>query len=147
LTTPSSLSTLFCAAATRPRSVSYLCFRVCTGVMIVVHSAECCLIASLMITPLPSLSVSLALSSPSLSFSPFVLCCCYQLMERYEIARFSSTLEFLQLISRRSGKLKRGGTPDTDAAARTILQVRVCVCVCAVRVFVFVLCACVCVSV
>lgn len=45
-----------------------------------------------------------------------------QLMLRYVIPSFSSTPEFLQHLSRRQGRLKKGGVPDQEAAARILLQ-------------------------
>ena len=38
------------------------------------------------------------------------------------IVSYSSTEEFLQLVARRLGKIKKGGVPDIDAAARSVLQ-------------------------
>ena len=43
-------------------------------------------------------------------------------MLRYVIPAFSSTLEFLQHLSRRQGRLKKGGVPDNESAARILLQ-------------------------
>lgn len=45
-----------------------------------------------------------------------------QLMEKYVIPQFSGTVEFLQHLARRLGKLKKGGIPDCDTAARLLLQ-------------------------
>ena len=42
----------------------------------------------------------------------------------YRITEFNSTVEFLQQIGRRFGKVKKGGVPDLLAAAKIILQVR-----------------------
>lgn len=49
-------------------------------------------------------------------------CPAKQLMTIYKIAGFSSTDEFLQLIALARGKLKKGGTADTQAAAKIVLQ-------------------------
>ena len=46
-----------------------------------------------------------------------------QLMEKYCVPKFANTMEFLQHLARRLGKMKKGGVPDCDAAARGILQV------------------------
>jgi hypothetical protein len=43
-------------------------------------------------------------------------------MEYYSVPLYSSTLEFLQHLSRRLGKLKKGGVPDVLASARAVLQ-------------------------
>ena len=43
-------------------------------------------------------------------------------MERYVIPKFETTLEFLQHLARRQGRLKKGGVPDNEAAARILLQ-------------------------
>jgi nuclear GTP-binding protein len=45
-----------------------------------------------------------------------------QLMEKYLVPKFGSTLEFLQHLARRLGKMKKGGVPDCEAAAKSILQ-------------------------
>ena len=45
-----------------------------------------------------------------------------QIMEYYSVPMYTSTLEFLQHLSRRLGKLKRGGAPDIQASARAVLQ-------------------------
>lgn len=45
-----------------------------------------------------------------------------QLMIRYVIPKFETTLEFLQHLARRQGRLKKGGIPDSDAAAKIVLQ-------------------------
>ncbi|EGD79066.1 hypothetical protein PTSG_02034 [Salpingoeca rosetta] len=44
------------------------------------------------------------------------------IMEMYGLPRFSSTMEFLQLLARRLGKLKKAGVPDIEAAARQVLH-------------------------
>ena len=46
-----------------------------------------------------------------------------QVIEMYQISEFGSTIEFLQQIGRRFGKVKKGGVPDILAAAKIILQV------------------------
>eukprot|EP00052_Salpingoeca_macrocollata_P000885 m.22749 g.22749 ORF g.22749 m.22749 type:complete len:608 (+) comp10941_c0_seq1:108-1931(+) len=45
-----------------------------------------------------------------------------QIMERYVVPAFDSTVTFLQHLARRIGRLKRGGVPDIVAAARVVLQ-------------------------
>lgn len=44
------------------------------------------------------------------------------LMQLYGIARFKDCMGFLTLVARASGKLKKGGLPNTDAAARSVLH-------------------------
>ncbi len=39
----------------------------------------------------------------------------------YNISQFNSVQEFLGLLAKATGKLKKGGVPDMDAAARTLL--------------------------
>eukprot|EP00794_Sanderia_malayensis_P006030 gene6030-6731_t len=45
-----------------------------------------------------------------------------QIMEKYCVAEYSNAEEFLGFLARRLGKLKKGGIPDTFAAAKSILQ-------------------------
>jgi len=45
-----------------------------------------------------------------------------QMMLHYNIPDYSDTAEFLVLLARRFGKLKRGGVADVARAARTLLQ-------------------------
>jgi len=45
-----------------------------------------------------------------------------QVMEKYCVADYNSTMEFLSLFAKRLGKLKKGGIPDILAAAKMILQ-------------------------
>lgn len=45
-----------------------------------------------------------------------------QVMEKYCVADYSNTHEFLSLFAKRLGKLKKGGVPDQLAAAKIILQ-------------------------
>ncbi|KAI9204201.1 P-loop containing nucleoside triphosphate hydrolase protein [Polychytrium aggregatum] len=45
-----------------------------------------------------------------------------QLMLMYQIPSFQSTQEFLLFVAKQRGKLKRGGIPNIDGAARSILQ-------------------------
>jgi len=44
------------------------------------------------------------------------------LMQVYQIAEFSKTSEFLFLVAQKTGKLKKGGVPDIEQAARLVLQ-------------------------
>ena len=43
-------------------------------------------------------------------------------MEHYGVPDFRSPLEFLALLARRQGKLKKGGLPDNDKAAKSVLM-------------------------
>uniref|UniRef100_A0A8D0HPS4 Uncharacterized protein n=1 Tax=Sphenodon punctatus TaxID=8508 RepID=A0A8D0HPS4_SPHPU len=43
-------------------------------------------------------------------------------MQHYGVPDFRDTLEFLAHLARRQGKLKKGGTPDHDKAAKTVLS-------------------------
>ena len=43
-------------------------------------------------------------------------------MAHYKLPAFSSTEEFLHLLAKRSGHLGRGGVPDPERAARTVLM-------------------------
>lgn len=45
-----------------------------------------------------------------------------QIMEHYGVADFHTALEFLSLLARRQGKLRKGGLPDTDKAAKSVLM-------------------------
>lgn len=45
-----------------------------------------------------------------------------QLMQLYKIAAFKTTNEFLMHIAKKKGKLAKGGVPDMNATAKTILQ-------------------------
>ncbi len=45
-----------------------------------------------------------------------------QLMLQYHVADFADVNEFLSLLARRLGKLKKGGVPDVTKAARTVIQ-------------------------
>lgn len=45
-----------------------------------------------------------------------------QVMEKYCVADYSTTMEFLSMFAKRLGKLKRGGVPDILAAAKIVLQ-------------------------
>ncbi|KAM9859967.1 LOW QUALITY PROTEIN: guanine nucleotide-binding protein-like 3-like protein [Aulostomus maculatus] len=47
---------------------------------------------------------------------------CVQIIEHYGIADFQTALEFLALLARRQGKLRKGGLPDTDKAAKSLLM-------------------------
>lgn len=44
-----------------------------------------------------------------------------QIMEHYRVPDFHTPLEFLSLLARRQGKLKKGGLPDCDKAAKSVL--------------------------
>ncbi|GFO27717.1 guanine nucleotide-binding protein-like 3-like protein [Plakobranchus ocellatus] len=45
-----------------------------------------------------------------------------QMMLHYNIADYSDTLSFLNLLAYRMGKLRKGGVPDINQAARALLQ-------------------------
>ncbi|KAG7999343.1 Red-sensitive opsin [Nibea albiflora] len=45
-----------------------------------------------------------------------------QIMEHYGVPDFHTALEFLSLLARRQGKLRKGGLPDTDKAAKSVLM-------------------------
>uniref|UniRef100_A0A8C1SBW2 Guanine nucleotide binding protein-like 3 (nucleolar)-like n=1 Tax=Cyprinus carpio TaxID=7962 RepID=A0A8C1SBW2_CYPCA len=45
-----------------------------------------------------------------------------QIMDHYGIPDFQTAHEFLALLARRQGKLKKGGLPDTDKAAKSVLM-------------------------
>ena len=44
-----------------------------------------------------------------------------QIMEFYGVPDFRTPLEFLALLAKRQGKLKKGGLPDCDKAAKSVL--------------------------
>ena len=45
----------------------------------------------------------------------------FQLMLHYRISDFSDVHEFLNLMAKRFGQLKKGGIPDVNKAAKTVL--------------------------
>ncbi|XP_035007622.2 guanine nucleotide-binding protein-like 3-like protein [Hippoglossus stenolepis] len=45
-----------------------------------------------------------------------------QIIEHYRVPDFHTALEFLALLARRQGKLRKGGLPDTDKAAKSVLM-------------------------
>ncbi|KAF5908711.1 guanine nucleotide-binding protein-like 3-like protein, partial [Clarias magur] len=45
-----------------------------------------------------------------------------QIMEHYSVPDFHTTSEFLALLAHRQGKLRKGGLPDTDQAAKGVLM-------------------------
>ncbi|XP_008291693.1 guanine nucleotide-binding protein-like 3-like protein [Stegastes partitus] len=45
-----------------------------------------------------------------------------QIMDHYGVPDFHTALEFLALLARRQGKLRKGGLPDTDKAAKSVLM-------------------------
>nr|CEL66331.1 TPA: GTPase domain containing protein, putative [Neospora caninum Liverpool] len=49
-------------------------------------------------------------------------CCSETLQRLYRLEAFSSPQEMLALLAHRRGKLKKGGVPDLDAAAKIFLQ-------------------------
>ncbi|KAG8447830.1 hypothetical protein GDO86_015076, partial [Hymenochirus boettgeri] len=44
-----------------------------------------------------------------------------QIIQHYKVANFRDTLEFLAMLAKRQGKLKKGGTPDHEKAAKSVL--------------------------
>ncbi|XP_005106673.1 guanine nucleotide-binding protein-like 3 homolog [Aplysia californica] len=46
----------------------------------------------------------------------------FQMMLHYNVPDYKDTVEFLTLLARRMGKLKKGGVPDVTRAARVLLQ-------------------------
>ncbi|XP_041129961.1 guanine nucleotide-binding protein-like 3-like protein isoform X2 [Polyodon spathula] len=44
-----------------------------------------------------------------------------QIMQHYGVSDFRTALEFLALLARRQGRLKKGGVPDHDKAAKSVL--------------------------
>lgn len=49
-------------------------------------------------------------------------CTTEQLMRQYDVASFSTAIEFLTLVAAKRGHLRKGGAADHDAAARAVLQ-------------------------
>lgn len=45
-----------------------------------------------------------------------------QILEHYGVSDFHTALEFLAMLARRQGKLRKGGLPDTDKAAKSVLM-------------------------
>ncbi|XP_029357087.1 guanine nucleotide-binding protein-like 3-like protein [Echeneis naucrates] len=45
-----------------------------------------------------------------------------QIIEHYGVPDFHTALEFLALLAQRQGKLRKGGLPDTDKAAKSVLM-------------------------
>ncbi|XP_077385201.1 guanine nucleotide-binding protein-like 3-like protein [Festucalex cinctus] len=45
-----------------------------------------------------------------------------QILQHYGVPDFHTPLEFLALLARRKGKLRKGGVPDTDKAAKSVLM-------------------------
>lgn len=43
-------------------------------------------------------------------------------MLRYQVGNYGDVNEFLELLAKKKGKLKRGGVPDIDVAAKIILS-------------------------
>lgn len=43
-------------------------------------------------------------------------------MGHYRVPDFHTASEFLALLARRQGKLRKGGLPDTDKAAKSVLM-------------------------
>jgi len=51
-----------------------------------------------------------------------VLCCGQQLMVHYCLPEFSDVADFLALLAKRRGMLKKGGRPDVNKAAKLVLH-------------------------
>ncbi|XP_020489471.1 guanine nucleotide-binding protein-like 3-like protein [Labrus bergylta] len=45
-----------------------------------------------------------------------------QIIEHYGVSDFHTALEFLAMLAKRQGKLRKGGLPDTDKAAKSVLM-------------------------
>ncbi|KAF7693298.1 guanine nucleotide-binding protein-like 3-like protein [Silurus meridionalis] len=45
-----------------------------------------------------------------------------QIMEHFNVPDFHTTLDFLALLAHRQGKLRKGGLPDSDQAAKSVLM-------------------------
>ncbi|MCI4390158.1 hypothetical protein PGIGA_G00119380 [Pangasianodon gigas] len=45
-----------------------------------------------------------------------------QIMEHFGVPDFHTTLDFLSLLAHRQGKLRKGGLPDSDQAAKSVLM-------------------------
>ncbi|KAM3911046.1 guanine nucleotide-binding protein-like 3-like protein [Leptodactylus fuscus] len=45
-----------------------------------------------------------------------------QIIQHYKVTDFRDTLEFLAMLAKRQGKLKKGGTPDHEKAAKSVLM-------------------------
>lgn len=45
-----------------------------------------------------------------------------QIMEHYGVPTYHDTMEFLAHLARRQGKLRKGGLPDHEKAARAVLS-------------------------
>jgi nuclear GTP-binding protein len=45
-----------------------------------------------------------------------------QLIIRYKITEFENALEFLNLVAKRCGKVKKSGVPDINKAAHMVLN-------------------------
>ncbi len=45
-----------------------------------------------------------------------------QMMLHYNVPAFTNVNEFLCLLAKRMGRLKKGGVPDVNKAARRVLQ-------------------------
>ena len=50
---------------------------------------------------------------------PFFL---FQMMIHYNLPNYADVHEFLSLLAKRFGRLKKGGLPDSDKAAKSVLQ-------------------------
>ena len=48
--------------------------------------------------------------------------CSFQMMLHYNIANYKDVNEFLALLARRQGRLKKHGVPDVNRAAKMMLQ-------------------------
>ncbi|XP_034068142.1 guanine nucleotide-binding protein-like 3-like protein [Gymnodraco acuticeps] len=45
-----------------------------------------------------------------------------EILKHYGVPNFRTALEFLAMLARRQGKLRKGGLPDTDKAAKSVLM-------------------------
>ena len=51
-----------------------------------------------------------------------LVCLLFQMMLHYNVPVFKDVNEFLALLAKRFGRLKKGGIPDVNKAAKTVLQ-------------------------
>ncbi|KAI5624602.1 guanine nucleotide-binding protein-like 3-like protein [Silurus asotus] len=54
--------------------------------------------------------------------APLDITASLQIMEHFGVPDFHTTLDFLALLAHRQGKLRKGGLPDSDQAAKSVLM-------------------------
>ena len=57
-----------------------------------------------------------------LLYRPALCATASQLMLHYKISDYSDVQEFVALLAQRLGRLKKGGRPDVNKAAKIVLQ-------------------------